>query len=380
MEQAYWLAWSQINGIGSVTLKRLWQSFGSLERAWYADQTAIAQVYGIGAQTWAEISKARQTLDPLVIYAQHRQNNPQFWTPADPQYPRLLLEIPDPPAVLYWQGQLTQWTESQTVAVVGTRQPTKYGKAWAYKLGKALAESGFVVVSGLAEGIDGEAHRGCLSGQGQAIAVIGTSLDKIYPPQHRQLSAQISSQGLVLSEYPHGTATEKAFFPRRNRIIAGLCRATLVIEAPAKSGALITAHQANDYGREVYALPNSLEVREARGCLELIAKGSGVILGVEELLSALGSLPRLDSPSSPNSNTDVVSTEPALNTVTHSSLAISDPLHQQIWQMLPASGSLSFDAIAAQSSVPTGQLSAVLLQMELLGIVKNAGGMHYSRT
>jgi DNA protecting protein DprA len=294
MEQAYWLAWSQIPGIGSVTLKRLWQRFGSLERAWFADQSQITQVHGIGLQTGAEIAKARQTLDPLALYTQHCQLNPQFWTPADPQYPRLLREIPDPPPILYWQGQLTQWQESQTIAIVGTRHPTKYGKAWAYKLGKALAENGFVVVSGLAEGIDGEAHRGCLSARGQAIAVIGTSLEKIYPPQHRQLSAQISAQGLILSEYPYGTETDKSFFPRRNRIIAGLCRATLVIEAPAKSGALITAHQANDYGREVYALPNSVEINEARGCLALIAKGAGVILGVDELLTALGTMPQLD--------------------------------------------------------------------------------------
>jgi len=394
MEQAYWLAWSQINGIGSVTLKRLWQSFGSLERAWYADQTQITQVHGIGLQTWSEIVKARQTVDPLAVYKQHCQLNPQFWTPADPQYPRLLLEIPDPPPILYWQGQLTQWQESQTVAVVGTRHPTKYGRAWAYTLGKALAENGFVVVSGLAEGIDGEAHRGCLSSQGQAIAVIGTSLEKIYPPQHRQLLAQIRSQGLILSEYPYGTATDKSCFPRRNRIIAGLCRATLVIEAPAKSGALITAHQAIDYGREVYALPNSVEIREARGCLELITKGAGVILGVDELLTSLGSMPYLDRQSeaypspviprvsiSSRGNSSLQSSSNSLPTSPpKTSPDLIDPLHQQIWQLLPNSGSLSLDAIADQISLPTGQLSAVLLQMELLGIIKNCGGMQYSRT
>jgi DNA processing protein len=367
MEQAYWLSWSQIRGIGSVTLKRLWQTFGSLERAWYADQTQILQVSGIGAQTWAEISRARETVDPLALYAQHRQQNPQFWTPADPQYPRLLLEIPDPPPLLYWQGQLTQWSETQTVAIVGTRQPTPYGRAWAYKLGKALAEAGFVIVSGLAEGIDGEAHRGCLSGRGQAIAVLGTSLDKVYPAHHHQLAEQVREQGLILSEYPYGTETDKSFFPRRNRIIAGLCRATLVIEAPAKSGALITAHQANDYGRDVYALPNRVEVREARGCLELIAKGAGVILGVEELLNTLGSIPLLDRPVSPAG---------------HGSSALplpTDPLHARLWEILPPSGSLSLDAIAEKSGLPLGEVSAALLQMELLGVVKNCGGMHYSR-
>ncbi len=362
MEQAYWLAWSQISGIGAVTLKRLWQTFGSLEQAWQAEREQIVQVSGIGAQTWAEIHKARHTVDPLALYHQHCQRNPQFWTPADPQYPRLLLEIPDPPPILYWQGQLTRWAETQTVAIVGTRQPTAYGKAWAYKLGKALAEAGFVIVSGLAEGIDGEAHRGCLSAHGQAIAVIGTSLEKVYPPQNRQLTEQVRSQGLILSEYPHGTETDRYSFPRRNRIIAGLCRATLVIEAPAKSGALITAHQANSYGRDVYALPNRVEVPTARGCLELIAKGAGVILGIEELLEALGTMPLLDRLERPAEQPN-----------------LSDPRQEQIWQTLPPVGSLSLDAIAERSGLPAGELSALLLQMELLGLVQNCGGMQYSR-
>ncbi|MFN3926729.1 MAG: DNA-processing protein DprA [Pseudanabaenaceae cyanobacterium] len=354
MEQAYWLAWYQIAGVGAVTLKRLWQSFGSLSEAWHASIAELARVDGIGGKTLEQIDQTRRSLDPHQFYTEHRQHNPQLWCPIDPDYPPLLWEIPDPPPLLYWQGSLTNWQNLPAVAIVGTRQPTKYGRMWAYRLGKALAEAGFIIVSGLAEGIDAEAHRGCLDTNGKAIAVVGTSLERVYPPQHRALFERISRQGLALSEYPYGTVTDKYSFPRRNRIIAGLTRATLVIEAPAKSGALITAHQANDYGREVYALPNSIEVESARGCLELIAKGANVILGIDELLTALGSLPQLDRP-------------------------ITDPLQQQIYALLPTNSSISVDAIAEASQLPIGQLSALLLEMEIAGLVKNCGGMYYQK-
>jgi DNA processing protein len=140
-------------------------------------------------------------------------------------------------------------------------------------LSLALAERGFTIISGMAEGIDGEAHKACLDVGGQTVAVVGTGVDQIYPHRHKDLYNQILNSVLVLSEYPQGTTPQKAHFPARNRIIAGLSRVTLVIEAPERSGALITAYQANEYGRDVYALPNSLDVSEAKGCLKLLGKG-----------------------------------------------------------------------------------------------------------
>jgi DNA processing protein len=362
MERAYWLAWTQVAGIGAVTIKRIWQAFGSLEQAWHLAPTQLAQVQGIGQQTLESIKTTRQTINPLDFYQSHLIQNPSFYVPIDKDYPPLLNEIPDPPPLLYHQGTSTNWQNTPAIAIVGTRHPTKYGKTWAYQLAKSLAQAGFIVVSGMAEGIDAEAHRGCLDGNGQTIAVLGTSLDKIYPSHHRQLFSQICANGLVLSEYPHATITDKSSFPRRNRIIAGLCRATLVIEAPDKSGALITAHQANDYGREVYALPNSIEVREARGCLELIAKGAGVILGIDELLTALGTLPQMDQPPPPMAKLPPV---------------INDRLQLQIYNIFPSEGTINFDTIAEKVAIPTGELSATLLQMELLGLVESCGAMNY---
>lgn len=383
MEQAYWLAWSGVKGVGAVLLKRIYQHFGSMETAWQADDRELGTIQGIGDQAIEGRQSQRQSLDPIEAYHKHLQTNPQLWTPSDDLYPRLLWEIADPPPILYWQGQMTKWIESKTVAIVGTRQPTNYGKYWASKLGKALAEAGFVVVSGLAEGIDGYAHQGCLQSQGEVIAVIGTGFDKVYPPTNRQLCAQIAQRGLILTEYAHGTAVDKSFFPRRNRIIAGLCRTTLVIEAPQKSGALITAHQANDYGRDVYALPNGIEVTEARGCLELIARGAGLILGVEELLSALGEMPQLDQPQL-DRKSPVKSALKAKHRSTKppsvSPPTISDPLHQRIYDVIPAQDSVALDQIAEKLDIPFDQLSANLMYMELLGLVQNNGAMQYRRS
>jgi DNA processing protein len=384
MEQAYWLAWSGVKGLGSVLLKRIYQHFGSMETAWRSRESELGAILGIGNQAISAWQAHKRNLDPIEAYQRHLQTNPRLWTPADPQYPQLLWEIADPPPILYWQGSMTQWRESKTVAIVGTRQPSVYGKSWAIKLGKALAEEGFVVVSGLAEGIDGYAHQGCLQGQGQAIAVMATGLEQVYPPTHRELHRQIGEKGLILTEYAHGTQVDKSFFPRRNRIIAGLCRATLVIEAPEKSGALITAHQAIDYGRDVYALPNDIDVKQARGCLELIAKGAGVILGVKELVSALSDMPSLDrkkheqmyllsvarsmdAPTSPNQQGN---TPPI----------IADPVHQRIYEQIPDGEYVPLDLLAEKLAMPLAELSANLVFMEIQGLVENNGTMHYRRS
>jgi DNA processing protein len=260
-DRAYWFAWSQISGIGPVAINRLQQQFGSLQTAWEAPLAEIGGVAGIGPQTVATIQTCRSQLDPFRQLAQHEQQNPYFWTPADDDYPRLLLEIPDQPALLYYQGILDR-QENQgwqpMVAIVGTREPSDYGKRWTRRLSTTLAQNGFTVVSGMAEGIDTEAHTACLEAGGRTVAILGTGVDRVYPPRNRELYQRILEHGWVASEYPAGTGPDRVHFPRRNRIIAGLSRAVLVLEAPTKSGALITAHIANDYGRDVYVLPGSL--------------------------------------------------------------------------------------------------------------------------
>lgn len=371
-ERSLWLAWSQIPGIGPVLLKRLQQHFGSLQVAWQASPSDLQQVEGIGETLLATI-QAQTHLDPTLLLKQHEQQNPNFWTPADPDYPRLLWEIPDPPPVLYYRGQveaLENQGNTSTVAMVGTRDPSEYGKRWTRKLAQSLAEQGVTVVSGLAEGIDTQAHLACLEAGGRTLAVLGTGVDQVYPPRNRGLYQQIvAGGGLVLSEYAAGTQPHRAHFPRRNRIIAGLSRATLVLEAPTKSGALITAHLANDYGREVWVLPGSLDNPRALGCLGLVNRGAQIILNEGHLLEALGALPGLDHSQSQRPELpQLPELEPELAEVLR---AIAD------LSWAAAQASIPFDLIVQTTKLPPGSVSAALLQLELLSLIAQQPGMRY---
>ena len=361
MERAYWLAWSQVRGIGPVLIKRLYQAFGSMAEAWKALPIDLQEIEGIGGQVLETIRQAQREVEPLSLLAVHEHKNLNFWTPSDHEYPHLLWEIPDPPPILYYQGHLTQWNERNTVAIVGTRSATPYGRRWTKKLVTALASRGFTIISGMAEGIDGEAHKACLEVGGQTVAVVGTGVDRIYPSKHKSLYEQIITSGLVVSEYPQGSPPDKTHFPARNRIIAGLSRVTLVIEAPERSGALITAYQANEYGRDVYALPNSLDVNEAKGCLKLLGKGAHAILGVDELMESMGMLPNLDPP------------QPAI--------AISDlpPLQQNVLHAIGFGEPVSFDWIVEQAKSPSGEVLGALTHLELLGAIAPYPGMRYQR-
>ncbi|AFY59488.1 DNA-processing protein DprA [Synechococcus sp. PCC 6312] len=374
LERGYWLAWARVTGLGPVLLKRIWQRFGSMTQAWAADLQDIAQVDGIGPRVLAQLPTYRQKTNPAQLLAQHQQKNPQFWTLSDPDYPRTLAEIPDPPPILYYSGQ-AQSAENAgqipMVAMVGTREPTEYGKRWTRRLAELLGRHGFVVVSGLAEGIDTQAHWGCLEGGGRTIAVLGTGVDMIYPPRNRELFGQIINQGLVISEYPSQTPPDRAHFPRRNRIIAGLCRAILIMEAPRKSGALITADMANEYGRDVYVLPGMLDNDQAIGCLSLLNRGAQVILGEGHLLELLGRTPPLDLPSSQSSQPTNLIPKPRLAPELDQVLDIMLQLNQGEINGIP------FDLIVQACDLDSGAVSSALLQLELLGLVNQQPGMRY---
>ncbi len=357
-ERAYWLAWAQIPGLGPVTLRRLHNHFGSLKTAWELPAPSLKAVEGIGPQLSAAIQEHRRKLDPPGLLREHLERNPQFWTPADPDYPPLLREIPDPPPLLYYRGQ-PALSSAPTVGVVGTRDPSDYGRRWTERLTTTLTHQGFTIVSGLALGIDAAAHHSCLAAGGHTWAVLGTGVDQVYPASHQQLSQRIANQGLLLSEYPRGTKPDKANFPQRNRIIAALSRAVLVLEAPSKSGALITARLANEYGRDVYALPGSLDNPRSLGCLELIAQGAQLILGEDQLLEALGGLPALDPPP-PETITNV------------------DPQLQPVWQVLTIEPQ-SFDQICQATGLPADQVSSTLIQLELFGLATQLPGLQYRR-
>jgi len=372
IERAYWIAWSHINGVGPILLRRLQRHFGTLSEAWNAAAAELLEVEGFGLLTVDAIVAERRNLEPEQLLQQHEQENPRFWTPADRDYPRLLLEIPDPPPILYYQGvvdpqELAGLTPM--VAIVGTRTPSEYGKRWTQRITTLLTQHGFTVVSGLAEGIDTEAHRSCLAAQGRTIAVMGCGTDVVYPWSNRKLHQQILQSGLVLSEHPTGTKPDRIFFPRRNRIIAGLCRATLVMEAGQKSGGLITAHYANEYGRDVYALPGSLDNPTAIGCLKLISKGAHPILE-DELLEMLGMLPALHVSQSSSSQTSL-----PLNL---------EPEWEQILQVLTSlsqeEDAVAFDRLVQSTSLPASTISSGLLQLEMEGLITQLPGMRYKRS
>ena len=380
-ERAFWVAWSQITGIGPILLRRLHQHFETLEAAWTASPEELQCVEGFGWQTIETITNARSQVNPAVLLQQHEQDNPYFWTPADAGYPHLLLEIADPPAVVYYHGAVDPG-ETQgitpTVAIVGTRSPSEYGKRWTRKLTLALAQAGFTIVSGLADGIDTIAHQACLEVGGRTIAVLGTGVDVVYPWRNRELAKQIPHQGLLLSEYPAGTQPDRVHFPRRNRIIAGLSRVTLVLEAPERSGALITARLANDYGREVYALPASLDNPRGRGCLDLLSQGAGMILGEAELLETLASLPQFIQPNRSSDQLSLLDLQPQQHSAPKPPLQL-DPALQQVLQAISPEP-ISFDRVVQQAGLATATVSSALAQLELMELVTQLPGMRYQKT
>jgi len=372
-ERAFWLAWSQINGIGPILLRRLHKYFGTLAHAWEASPIDLIEVDGLGTQTAELIAIERQKFDPVALLRQHEQENPCFWTPADPEYPKLLLEIPDPPSVLYYEG-VVDLEENQgvvpAIGIVGTRSPTDYGRRWTRRITNTLAENGFTIVSGLAEGIDTEAHRSCLDVEGRTLAVVGNGVNVTYPWSNRFLYKDVVRRGLVLSEHPANTQPDRIHFPRRNRIIAGLCRATLVMEAPQKSGALITAHFANEYGRDVYILPGNLDNSKAIGCLNLLNNGAHVILSESHLLEMLGAMPALQRSPPPAQTQLPLNLEPDLEKILQTMTDLSEG--QQV-------ESVPFDLIVQKSELPAGNVSSALLQLELMGLVSQLPGMRYQR-
>lgn len=362
----YWLAWSQVSGLGPVRVARLREHCGDLATAWTLPLRELGAIAGIGEQGVAAIARARQQIEPLDFHRQYRQRNLQFLTPADDDYPRLLLEIPGPPPVLHWLGNLELIGNRRAwsgVAVVGTRDPTPYACRWTEKLTCRLARSGFTILSGLAYGIDTEAHRSCLAVGGETVAVLGTGVDVCYPASNEALYDRIRAQGLILSEYPAGTGPQRGHFPARNRIVAGLARAVLVTEAPTRSGALITARLANEFGRDVFVLPGSLDNPAALGCLGLLVQGAQPVLGEGHLLELLGRMPELDAPPE------------------QLGLELRPPLPPElepVLQRIPPEP-IALERLVLDTGLEAGQVAAALMQLELLGRVQQLPGMQVQR-
>ena len=377
-ERAYWLAWAQISGIGPIALQRLKQEFGNLATAWTATGAELGQIAGLGRQKIETIVEQRSRLNPQQLLEQHTAKNPDFWTPADPDYPHLLQEIPTPPPLLYYRGIVDSQEIlgiTPTVGIVGTRHPTEYGRRWTRKISSILAKSGFTIISGLAAGIDTEAHTACLEAGGRTIAVFGNGVDMVYPKENKSLAERVVKQGLAVSEYPAGTRPNSRHFPQRNRIVAGLSRAILIMEAPERSGALITADMANEFGRDVYVLPARLDDEKSHGCLQLINKGAEVIpITIDKLLEMLGAMPPLDIGVVESSEQLRLEFEEKIET----SMPDLEPLLATVLQHISAEP-IYLDLIVQKTGLSSGEVSSSLLQLELLELVTQLPGMRYQR-
>ncbi len=291
-ELGAWLRLTLTPGLGDVSARRLLAAFGPPEALYtqtpQALQTLVnpAQAAALGhiPEGWAEL------LDSSWAWLQAEPGHRAVVTLGDARYPAALLNIEDPPLLLYLAGRLDLALEpSRSLAIVGSRNPTPQGALNARQFAQALATQGLTIVSGLALGIDGAAHEGALTGTGvtdrlATVAVVGTGLDRVYPKRHHALAHRISEQGLIVSEYPLGTPPLAANFPRRNRLIAGLSSATLVVEAALQSGSLITARLAAEQGKDVFAIPGSIHSTQSHGCHALIRQGAKLVETAQDVL------------------------------------------------------------------------------------------------
>ena len=355
-DRKYWVGFNLVTGIGPAKTRKLLNAFdGDLAAAWHADAEAL-QTAGLDRRALQNLLEVRATRDLDAEMERIRAQGISVLTWEDEDYPRLLREIYDPPPVLYVKGQILPEDE-WAVAVVGTRAATTYGKEAATRIAGGLARNGVTIVSGLARGIDSAAHRAALEAGGRTIGVLGCGLDIIYPPENRRLAAQIIQHGALISEYPLGTPPEGSNFPPRNRIISGISLGVVIVEAGRRSGALITADYALDQGREVFAVPGNIFRHASQGTNALIREGATPVLSVEDILEAL--------------NLTMISKQQAARAIipeneTESRLLkclSADPIH--------------VDEIGQQTGLPISEVTSALTLMELKGLVRQVGGMHY---
>ena len=279
----YWVWLSECRGVSNQTRLALLRHFGSPEDVFYADAGEILLTEGITREQVKALED--HNLDKAdKILADCQRLSLRILTIQDAEYPGRLQNIYDPPCLLYVKGRLPAIDEEAAVAVVGTRDCTPYGVACAEKLGYGLTNGGAVVVSGLAKGIDAAASRGALRAGGVTVGVVGNGLDVRYPYESRYLYEDVAAAGVLISEYPPGTEPAGSHFPVRNRIISGLSAATLVVEAPERSGALITAETATEQGRDVFAVPGPIDAPTSVGCNRLIQDGAGLVMDARDIL------------------------------------------------------------------------------------------------
>jgi len=352
-----WLRLALTPGIGGETQRKLLAAFGLPEAVFSAGRSALRGVIGDKASSLL-LDTDNEAAIATASQWSNADDGQSVITLADPEYPRSLLEIPDPPIVLYVRGRF-ELLNRPVLSVVGSRSPTAQGILNAERFAAALADAGLVIASGLALGIDAAAHRGALSTTaGDTIAFIGTGIDRIYPARNRELALEIGGRGCIVSEFPIGTPVLAANFPRRNRLISGIARGVLVVEAATESGSLITARLAGEQGREVFAVPGSIHSPQSRGCHQLIKQGAKLVETAQDVLeelnwsypSAIPSAESMSDDSAPDSLLSLMGFDPC-----------------------------GLDELAERSSLAADMLAVKLLHLELDGQIASLPGGRYQR-
>lgn len=360
-EKAYVAALNSISGIGYKTFLVLTERFGTAEAVLKAEENQL-KAKGCSETVIAKLLAGRKKVDAAKLYDKVLSQGIDLITVFEPEYPLQLKNTPNPPTVLYIKGKLPEATFN--VAIVGTRMATVYGTRTARLLASQLAEKNVCIVSGMARGIDTAAHKGALEVQGPTVAVLGCGIDIIYPPENKSLAAEIAQEGAVISEFPLGMPPDKGNFPARNRIISGLSHGVLVVEAPKRSGALITADFALDQGREVFAVPGPISSRSSQGCNQLIKEGAKLVQGVEDILEEIQGVSAIE-------NLWVrtgVSRNPSVET--------KPPLDKRIKKILHllSGGPVFLDELCVHCGMPPSEMNIIITKLEMDRLVYKSGG------
>jgi DNA processing protein len=359
------VALNLIEHVGPVRVRQLLEHFGDAPAILRASRAHLLQVRGVGEDTAEAIAGWEKAADLGAELRRIAEFGCHIVTQDDAEYPELLRQIYDPPVVLYVKGQLSA-RDKNSVAMVGSRMTTHYGVEVARKLAYQLAYIGVTVVSGGARGIDTAAHQGALSGKGRTIAVLGTGINLVTPPENAKLFEQIAANGALITQFPFNRPADKQSFPIRNRIVAGMTLGTVVVEANLTSGALITANFANEYGRQVFAVPGRIDSPRSKGCHDLIKKGAKLCEGAEDILSEFEYLfPASNRPPSAG-QTGVL---PALE-LSENEQKVYDALeHEEV----------GIDDVIRKSGLPSSAVSVALLSLEMKRLIRQLPGKMFLR-
>jgi DNA processing protein len=358
-----WLTLTNIPGLGPVGISALIAEMGSPDRVLASPMQVLRCVPGIGPRLAHAILNLSDRAWAKSQIRAAKQADVSILPMDDPNYPGHLREIYAPPPILYYRGNIALCS-APTIAIVGSRAFTPYGRQIAYQLAGSLAEAGVSVISGMAAGIDTHAHRGALDPGGATAAVLGSSLDQPYPPQNIKLFHQICDQGVALSEFPLTTKPEAHNFPRRNRIISGLSLGTVVVEAGARSGALITAEFALEQNREVFAVPGPINSGRSTGTNRLIQQGAQLVHCADDILLAIGAHIALDT----------------LGPLTKTRASDLNPSERRVLDTLSPQTSVQVNQLSRQLSMSPSEILQTLLSLEMKGCVIQLPGSNYRKS